>query len=67
MSELCYSYSLVHILWDIMASLRFEYAQIQQRYKGATGYMPFLFEGSSPGAGKFGYLRIRRRHPPNFN
>ncbi|KAG5554385.1 hypothetical protein RHGRI_012048 [Rhododendron griersonianum] len=41
--------------------------EIQQRYKGATGYMPFLFEGSSPGAGKFGYLRIRRRHPPNFN
>ncbi|XP_058211903.1 L-arabinokinase [Rhododendron vialii] len=41
--------------------------EIQQRYKGATGYLPFLFEGSSPGAGKFGYLRIRRRHPPNFN
>lgn len=41
--------------------------EIQQRYKGATGYLPFLFEGSSPGAGKFGYLRIRRRHPPHFN
>ncbi|KAM0059342.1 putative L-arabinokinase [Helianthus debilis subsp. tardiflorus] len=38
--------------------------QIQQRYKNATGYMPFLFEGSSPGAGKFGHLRIRRRLAP---
>uniref|UniRef100_A0A5B7AAJ5 Putative L-arabinokinase-like n=1 Tax=Davidia involucrata TaxID=16924 RepID=A0A5B7AAJ5_DAVIN len=38
--------------------------EIQQRYKGATGYLPFIFEGSSPGAGKFGYLRIRRRVPP---
>ncbi|OVA19272.1 GHMP kinase N-terminal domain [Macleaya cordata] len=28
--------------------------EIQQRYKAATGYMPFVFEGSSPGAGKFG-------------
>lgn len=35
--------------------------QIQQRYKSATGYLPLIFEGSSPGAGKFGYLRIRRR------
>ncbi|KAK9946733.1 hypothetical protein M0R45_012180 [Rubus argutus] len=35
--------------------------EIQQRYKSATGYLPFIFEGSSPGAGKFGYLRIRRR------
>ncbi|XP_004291219.1 PREDICTED: L-arabinokinase-like [Fragaria vesca subsp. vesca] len=35
--------------------------EIQQRYKAATGYMPFIFEGSSPGAGKFGHLRIRRR------
>ncbi|KAH7524241.1 hypothetical protein FEM48_Zijuj06G0098400 [Ziziphus jujuba var. spinosa] len=35
--------------------------EIQQRYKGATGYLPYVFEGSSPGAGKFGYLRIRRR------
>lgn len=38
--------------------------QVQQRYKKATGYMPFLFEGSSPGAGKFGYLKIRRRAAP---
>ncbi|RVW17368.1 L-arabinokinase [Vitis vinifera] len=38
--------------------------QIQQRYKGATGYLPLVIEGSSPGAGKFGYLRIRRRFPP---
>jgi len=35
--------------------------QVQQRYKKATGYLPFIFEGSSPGAGKFGYLRIHRR------
>lgn len=35
--------------------------EIQQRYKKATGYMPFLFEGSSPGAGKFGYLKVRLR------
>ncbi|KAG2315236.1 hypothetical protein Bca52824_018358 [Brassica carinata] len=35
--------------------------KIQQRYKAATGYLPLIFEVSSPGAGKFGYLRIRRR------
>ncbi|XP_062025218.1 L-arabinokinase-like [Rosa rugosa] len=35
--------------------------EIQQRYKAATGYLPYIFEGSSPGAGKFGHLRIRRR------
>ncbi|KAK1367624.1 L-arabinokinase [Heracleum sosnowskyi] len=35
--------------------------RIQQRYKAATGYLPVVFEGSSPGAGKFGHLRIRRR------
>ncbi|CAA2980416.1 L-arabinokinase-like [Olea europaea subsp. europaea] len=35
--------------------------EIQQRYKAATGYLPILFEGSSPGAGKFGHLKIRRR------
>ncbi|KAJ8766051.1 hypothetical protein K2173_020567 [Erythroxylum novogranatense] len=39
--------------------------EIQHRYKSATGYLPFIFEGSSPGAGKFGYLRIRRRISPN--
>ncbi|KAL4205295.1 hypothetical protein AMTRI_Chr01g113890 [Amborella trichopoda] len=38
-----------------------EILEIQQRYKAATGYLPFIFEGSSPGAGKFGYLRLRRR------
>ncbi|PKA51422.1 L-arabinokinase [Apostasia shenzhenica] len=38
-----------------------EIFEIQQRYKAATGYLPFIFEGSSPGAGKFGYLKIRRR------
>ncbi|OMO61941.1 hypothetical protein CCACVL1_23123 [Corchorus capsularis] len=41
--------------------------EIQQRYKKATGYLPFIFEGSSPGAGKFGYLRIRRRNSPKSN
>ncbi|CAI9099067.1 OLC1v1035828C1 [Oldenlandia corymbosa var. corymbosa] len=35
--------------------------EIQRRYKAATGFMPFIFEGSSPGAGKFGYLKIRLR------
>lgn len=35
--------------------------EIQQRYKNATGYLPLIIEGSSPGAGKFGHLRIRRR------
>ncbi|XP_042441360.1 L-arabinokinase-like [Zingiber officinale] len=38
-----------------------EIQKIQQRYKSATGYLPYVFEGSSPGAGKFGYLRIRMR------
>ncbi|KAJ3696276.1 hypothetical protein LUZ60_001653 [Juncus effusus] len=38
-----------------------EILEIQQRYKAATGYLPIIFEGSSPGAGKFGYLKIRRR------
>ncbi|KAM7502446.1 hypothetical protein LguiB_001350 [Lonicera macranthoides] len=35
--------------------------EIQQRYQDATSYLPFVFEGSSLGVGKFGYLRIRRR------
>ncbi|XP_021891445.1 L-arabinokinase-like [Carica papaya] len=34
--------------------------QIQQKYKDDTGFMPYVFDGSSPGAGKFGYLKIRR-------
>jgi L-arabinokinase len=34
--------------------------QIQQQYKSATGHLPFIFEGSSMGAGQFGFLRIRR-------
>ncbi|XP_015643923.1 L-arabinokinase isoform X1 [Oryza sativa Japonica Group] len=38
-----------------------EIIEIQQRYKAATGYLPILFDGSSPGAAKFGYLKIRRR------
>ncbi|KAG2691757.1 hypothetical protein I3760_08G021800 [Carya illinoinensis] len=37
--------------------------EVQNRYKSATGYLPFVFEGSSPGAGKFGYLKIRRTIP----
>ncbi|XP_057959403.1 L-arabinokinase-like [Malania oleifera] len=41
--------------------------EIQQRYKGATGYLPYVIEGSSPGAGKFGYLKLRRRFPPKQN
>ncbi|KAF7817170.1 hypothetical protein G2W53_031139 [Senna tora] len=39
--------------------------EVQQRYKRATGYLPFIFEGSSPGACKFGYLKIRRRAARN--
>ncbi|KAL6603260.1 hypothetical protein ACP70R_043621 [Stipagrostis hirtigluma subsp. patula] len=46
------------------ASSSEEIAEIQQRYKAATGYLPIVFEGSSPGAGKFGYLKIRRRQRP---
>ncbi|KAI3950827.1 hypothetical protein MKW92_044311 [Papaver armeniacum] len=38
--------------------------EIQKKYKAATGFKPFVFEGSSPGAGEFGYLKIRRRFPP---
>ncbi|KAK7283023.1 hypothetical protein RIF29_12222 [Crotalaria pallida] len=38
--------------------------ELQQRYKKATGYVPYIFEGSSPGAGKFGYLKIRRHSAP---
>ncbi|KAG2614045.1 hypothetical protein PVAP13_4KG375902 [Panicum virgatum] len=39
-----------------------EIVEIQQRYKAATGYLPILFDGLSPGAAKFGYLKIRWRH-----
>ncbi|CAH2069789.1 unnamed protein product [Thlaspi arvense] len=38
--------------------------QIQRKYKEATGFMPYVFEGSSPGAGKFGYLKIRKNSVP---
>lgn len=41
--------------------------EVQQRYKAATGYLPFIFEGSSPGAGKFGYLKLRRRSSAKLN
>ncbi|KAJ6372819.1 hypothetical protein OIU76_027196 [Salix suchowensis] len=39
--------------------------EIQRRYHVATGFNPYVFEGSSPGAGEFGYLRIRRRNFTN--
>ncbi|KAG5226238.1 L-arabinokinase [Salix suchowensis] len=39
--------------------------EIQRRYHVATGFNPYVFEGSSPGAGEFGYLRIRRRNVTN--
>lgn len=32
--------------------------KIQQKYKAITGFSPYVFEGSSPGAVKFGYLKI---------
>ncbi|GFP82172.1 l-arabinokinase [Phtheirospermum japonicum] len=35
--------------------------KIQHKYKATTGFLPYVFEGSSPGAGKFGYLKIRLR------
>ncbi|KAL5974204.1 D-arabinose 1-dehydrogenase (NAD(P)(+)) [Asimina triloba] len=41
-----------------------EIFEIQERYKDATGYLPYIFEGSSPGAGTFGYLKIRQRVKP---
>eukprot|EP00850_Spirogloea_muscicola_P019500 SM000192S04895 [mRNA] locus=s192:52862:62216:+ [translate_table: standard] len=44
------------------AAAQAEVEQIQQEYKLATGHLPHKFEGSSPGAGRFGFLRIRRRH-----
>ncbi|CAK7345772.1 unnamed protein product [Dovyalis caffra] len=39
--------------------------QIQRRYMVSTGFKPYVFQGSSPGAGKFGYLKIRRRSTTN--
>lgn len=38
-----------------------EILKIKEQYKESTGHLPFIFEGSSPGAGKFGYLRVRRK------
>ncbi|KAL2652701.1 hypothetical protein R1flu_020829 [Riccia fluitans] len=35
-------------------------SKIQQLYTALTGHKPYLFEGSSPGAAQFGYLRVRR-------
>ena len=36
--------------------------QIQESYKAATGHHPYIFEGSSMGAGQFGFLRVHRRN-----
>ncbi|XP_008781723.2 L-arabinokinase-like [Phoenix dactylifera] len=44
-----------------------EILEIQRRYRDATGYLPFIFDGSSPGAGKFGYLKLRRRPLPDVH
>lgn len=44
--------------WNCIQSSE-EIIKIQQRYKAATAYLPFIFEGSSPGAGKFGYPKIK--------
>lgn len=41
------------------------YVQIQEKYKATTGFFPYVFEGSSPGAGKFGYLKIRVKSRSN--
>ncbi|KAG0616552.1 hypothetical protein M758_5G124600 [Ceratodon purpureus] len=35
--------------------------KIQESYKAATGHLPYIFEGSSMGAGQFGFLRVHRR------
>ncbi|XP_073000847.1 L-arabinokinase-like isoform X2 [Typha latifolia] len=43
-----------------------EILEIQERYKAATGYLPYVFEGSSPGAGNFGYLKLRLRSSPSM-
>lgn len=47
--------------WNSMKTTEQIY-KIQHQYKVSTGHLPFIFEGSSPGAGKFGYLRIRRKN-----
>ena len=39
--------------------------QIQPRYKKATGYLPFLFEGSSPGSGV--WISENTPHPQQAN
>ena len=61
---------VLHLFIEVATGLlncHFVNVQVQQRYKAATGYLPFIFEGSSPGAGKFGYLRLRRRSSPKQN
>ncbi|XAR47978.1 L-arabinokinase [Bertholletia excelsa] len=37
--------------------------EIQQKYRASTSYLPYVIEGSSPGAGKFGYLKLCYRYP----
>ncbi|KAL0426699.1 UNVERIFIED_CONTAM: L-arabinokinase [Sesamum latifolium] len=52
----------IHFLFKNVGSIKkVLHVQIQQKYKATTGFLPFVFEGSSPGAGKFGYLKIRMR------
>jgi L-arabinokinase len=34
--------------------------QVAERYAGETGHDPMIFSGSSPGAGGFGHVRMRR-------
>ncbi|KAL0315949.1 UNVERIFIED_CONTAM: L-arabinokinase [Sesamum radiatum] len=52
----------IHFLFKNVGSVKkVLHVQIQQKYKATTGFLPFVFEGSSPGAGKFGYLKIRMR------
>ncbi|CAF2073391.1 L-arabinokinase-like isoform X1 [Brassica napus] len=46
------------------SSLRSSELILMYIYKEATGFMPYVFEGSSPGAGKFRYLKIRKNSAP---
>ncbi|GBG79336.1 hypothetical protein CBR_g29486 [Chara braunii] len=38
-----------------------EIREVQQHYRNITGHLPYIFEGSSPGAAQFGYLQIKRQ------
>ena len=35
-------------------------ARVAELYRGQTGHAPIIFAGSSPGAARFGHLRLRR-------